>query len=374
MKKIYLEEVHQHDKVFYSGKIDPRILIHLADDIKVGEIQDAQRPLEKKHLQEIAEYVGGEDKGVLPGSVMLSTKFNSSGQIIRVHREKITIISEDGTTESQIRNYIFVPTTPSEIEQYKGVINIIDGQHRVFSFRDDVCSPDLKDTTVYEITFSLFETPKKRDRQMLFMVTNEKQKSVNPNLLLWLRLQLDLLSDKEETYYPIVSDLNNENCSPLKGRIIMNAEKISKGYKAKELIKILDKTFPESMLIGQVAANAQQKFDALCRYLQGWENFYGLSFQHPQKDTMTKISGLRYILWLFPLFWEISISERKPLNDDFIGKVISDLQSSTAQTNLFSDSILFRSEGGTAKAVKSHTALYKVWKAEKSSQSFNPLA
>ena len=40
--------------------------------------------------------------------------------------------------------------------------------------------------------------------------------------------------------------LNTEEFSPLKGRIIQSAEKISKGFKAKEIIKILGKTFPEN--------------------------------------------------------------------------------------------------------------------------------
>ena len=58
---------------------------------------------------------------------------------------------------------------------------------------------------------------------------------------MWLRDQLKLLSKPEEMYLPLVRLLNSENISPLKGRIIMSAEKISKGYKAKEIVKILSK-------------------------------------------------------------------------------------------------------------------------------------
>ena len=376
MKKIFLEPVRQYNEVFYTGKINPRLLIHLVSNIEVGEVQDAQRPLEEKHLRDISKYVGAE-KGILPGSVMLSTKRNGTDKLLRVQSEERTYSDVEGNNHSEKRYFILIPDSPDELEEYHDTLDIIDGQHRIFSFRDDFRSPDLKEDTTYEITFSLFELPLLAARQMLFMVTNEKQKAVNGNLLLWLRLQLQLLSDKEEKYLPLVSLLSNENASPLKGRIIMSAEKIPKGYKAKELVKILAKTFSSDLLIG-TELSQDEKFEAICRYLRAWELFYDLSFQSPQKDTMTKISGLRYILWLFPFFWKQSFTQKQQWNDVFVRQMLSNLRCAL-NTNLhlsdmFADSAVFRGEGATDKAVKDHIRCYELWLAEQNQSSFNPLA
>ncbi len=373
MRPIALIPVRQFGRTFYAGKLDPRLLIRLTDDIQVGDIQDAQRPLEEKHLREISAYVG-EEHGMLPGSVMLSTKRNEAGRLLKVQSEQVEVLLEDGSRRREERYFLEIPDREAEFEAYQGTLDVIDGQHRIFAFREDFRSPDVKDDIPYEITFSLFEVPTVRERQMLFMVTNEKQKAVSGNLLLWLRQKLGLLSERERKYYPTITELNTEHCSPLKGRIIMSAERIPKGYKAKELVKILAKTFPENMLVDASPATEEQKFDALCRYLRGWEAFYGLSFQEPGKDTMTKISGLRYILWLFPLFWKHAIEEQRPLNDEFVGEMIQALQESTGQETLFENSADFRGEGATDKAVKDHSSCCETFLTLRRRRTFNPLA
>ena len=75
MKKVRLTQVNQYGQAFYIGKYDPRVLVKLADQsIDVGSLQEAQRPLEEQHLQELSEYVSPRKKGMLPTSVMLGTK------------------------------------------------------------------------------------------------------------------------------------------------------------------------------------------------------------------------------------------------------------------------------------------------------------
>lgn len=375
MKKIEILKVEQRKDSFYIGKADPRVLIHLADDIQIGEVQDAQRPLEKRHLEDIAQYVGEED-GILPTSVLISTKNgNEKGKSITVKSEDVTITNSDGVSSNSIRYYLELPENDSEFENYKGTIDIIDGQHRLFSFREGVRSPELKDADIYEMTFSLFITPKIKERQKLFMVTNEKQKAVSGNLLLWLREKLGLLGDTEKRFYGIVSSLNTEECSPLKGRIIQSAEKIPKGYKAKELIKILNKAFPENnVIINQPLNDDDKKVDAICKYLHGWEEYYEVSYQRPEKGTITKISGLRYILWWFPTIWEQAVNEHRSLNDEFIKEIIDEIQKSIGEdNNIFEISANFRGEGATDKAVKDHINIWKAYHAQKNQQMFNPL-
>ena len=188
MKKVELMDVHQYDKAFYTGKINPRILVCMTDQsIDVSTLQDAQRPLEKNHLQDIADYVSPRTKGMLPASVMIGTRDD------RLELQQET--APDGT----VRYFIFFPETPEEARQYENSIDIIDGQHRLFAFADKYRDAEMKDSTIYEVAFSLFITPDLRTRRQLFTVTNEKQKSVNPNLLLFLKRQLDMLVGEYST-------------------------------------------------------------------------------------------------------------------------------------------------------------------------------
>ncbi len=378
MIRVDLEKIIQRNDEFFVGKADPRILVQLADDIQVGEVQDAQRPLEKKHLEEIAKYVG-EESGILPQSVLISTKQeNQYHNQIKVETEEVDVTYPDGETKKEKRYFAMIPDTPQELAKYRGTIDIIDGQHRLFSFSDAFRSIEMKDSDEFEMAFCLFVTPSIRERQQLFMVTNEKQKAVNGNLLLWLREKLGLLEDNEKRFYPIVNSLNSEEFSPLKGRIIQSAEKISKGYKAKEMIKILGKTFPENnVIISQSLPTDDKKVSALCKYIKGWEKYYDLSFQRPDKDTMTKISGLRYIMWWFPTFWETAINERKQFDDSYIGSIIEEIQDSLhSDYKIFDISANFRGEGATDKAVKDHINIWKAYHSlnQNTEQPFDPLA
>lgn len=361
MKKIYLDKVSQKGTVFYIGKVDPRILVRLTDNIQVGETQDAQRPLEKKHLQEISKYVG-EDDGILPSSILIATKqMNKNGKKIEILHEMITIQDSDGNSGVVDRSFMLVPENDAEFSQYEGTIDTIDGQHRLFSFRLDFVSPLLKDDEPYEMTFALFETPSINLRRQLFITTNEKQKAVSPNLILWLRESLGLIDQKEKKYLDLVKKLNEEEYSPLKGRIIMSAEKITKGYKAKEVVKILKKALPESnQLLEEAMPDTDLKAQVISNYLRGWESYYGLSFQRPKNDTMTKISGLRYILWWFPTFCEEAIEQDKKINDSFVKGMIEEIEDSISPNSIFDISSNFRGEGATDRAVKDHIGIWKM--------------
>ncbi len=73
MKKIYLTKIQQFNESAFTGSVDPRKLVKMADQsIEIGQVQDDQRPLDKKHIQEIAEHVGNQ--GILPTSVIVGTK------------------------------------------------------------------------------------------------------------------------------------------------------------------------------------------------------------------------------------------------------------------------------------------------------------
>ena len=366
MKKVYLIPVSQHDNTFFIGKYDPRKLVKMTNpDIDVNTLQEAQRPLDKKHLQEIADYASHDKQGMLPSSILIATKEN----------EKLVLKSEKVGNETKY--YIEFPETDAELANYSNTIDVIDGQHRLFAFDDKYRDPDFKDSEPYELPFSVFITPTIFVRRKLFTITNEKQKAVSPNLLLYLKSMLGMLDSAEETYLPLVKDLNDENVSPLKGRIIISAEKISKGYKAKELIKIFNKAKLADIIIGGNPISKENLVKALSIYLQGWESHYQVSFKSPGKETITKISGLRYIVLLFETFFDHSINTRKTFDVDFVKTVIQDLENAKqlneGQT-LFDDSMLFRGEGATVKLASDDANLLKAYLANKATDNFNPLA
>lgn len=367
MKKIPVLRVRQFGSDFYLGSYDPRLLVKMADQsIDVGYIQEAQRPLEKRHLQEISDYVGS-DRGFLPASVLIGTRI----------KDKLAVETETDET-GRTRYFIQFPSTEKELGEYENTIDIIDGQHRLFAFDDRYRSEELKDSTVYDMAFSLFVTPSLRTRQLLFTITNEKQKSVSPNLLLYLKSKLKMLRAEEERYLPLVQLLSSENRSPLKGRIIMSAEKITKGYKARELIKIFDKAKIGEITVGDPPAflTPEQLLKTVSAYLSGWETHYGLSYQKPGKETMTKISGLRYILLLFPVFFDHAVHVRRSFDQAFTQELIQELElikGLQPDETLFDRSLEFRGEGGTVKMAQDDAAILKAHLAGKLTGGFNPV-
>ncbi len=366
MKKVYLIPVSQHDSTFYIGKYDPRKLVKMTDpEIDVNTLQEAQRPLDKKHLQEIADYASHDKQGMLPSSILMATK------------ETDKLILETEMIDGEKRYYIEFPDSDSELANYSNTIDVIDGQHRLFAFADKYRDPDFKDSEKYELPFSIFITPTIFLRRKLFTITNEKQKAVSPNLLLYLKSMLGMLDSAESTYLPLVRALNEENVSPLKGRIIISAEKVSKGYKAKELIKIFSKAKVADIIMGGNPISQENLVKALSIYIQGWESDCQLSCKSPGKETMTKISGLRYIILLFETFFDHSINTRKTFDVSFVKTVIQDLEDSKQldeNQTLFDDSMLFRGEGATVKLAADDANRLKAYLANKATDSFNPLA
>lgn len=366
MKKVYLIPVSQHDSTFYIGKYDPRKIVKMTDPaIDVNKLQEAQRPLDKKHLQEISDYTSHDKQGILPSSILIATK----------ETDKLVLKTE--VVSGKTNYYIEFPDSKAELEDYSDTIDVIDGQHRLFAFNEKYRDPDFKDSEKYELPFSIFITPTIFVRRKLFTITNEKQKAVSPNLLLYLKSMLGMLDSAEEIYLPLVKALNDECMSPLKGRIVISAEKKTKGYKAKELIKIFNKAKLAEIIINGSPISKEDLSKALSRYIKGWENRYQVSYKSPGKETMTKISGLRYIILLFETFFDHSINTREPFDVKFVEGVIQDLENakqlSEGQT-LFDNSVLFRGEGATVKIAADDANLLKSHLAKKATDSFNPLA
>lgn len=286
--------------------------------------------------------------------------------------------------------FIDFPSTDEEVKSYGPLIDVIDGQHRLFAFHKDYIDTNIKAKEKFLMPFSIFETPLLEIRQSLFLVTNEKQKSVNPNLLLYLKEKLELLDNDEKKYYPLIKKLSDENISPLKGRIIMSAEKIKKGLKAKEILKIfkkakLDKVAQRVLQDELPTSNnsvsmANELFiKVFVEYLRGWEEYYGVRFNTPSESAITKISGFRYIVFLFETFVDQFLSETKnsgnhlKFNAEYVKEKVANLEAmkrkhaegvwKEGDTIFTCDDykLVFRGEGATVTMAQNDQSAFKTF-------------
>lgn len=308
MKRIYLQKIVQHNTICYIGKANPQDLVKVATKIEVGEIQDAQRPLNKKRLREIGIYIES-DKGILPNTLTLATK-----------DKRFDVKALDENTY-----FIDFPNTKDEFPKYEDAIEVMDGQHRLYSFWDDFRK--IKDDVNYEIGFTLYIEPTLEDRRRIFISCNEKQEKVSGNLLMWFRKRLGMLNEEDAELLTLVEDLNNN--TPLKGRIIMSAEKIKNGIKAKEIIAIFKKPKFRDMSVYERPFTRPEKFEVIRKYLKAWENVVGFSFQNPRKEdgAATKTAGLRYMLLLLPYIWQRTLDAQKKPKDfeEFFTSMLTEL-------------------------------------------------
>lgn len=304
MQKVYLQKIKQYSTDCYIGKADPRILVRIATKVGMSEVQDAQRPLNEKRVREIASYVN--DAGILPNTLTLATKDN-----------RFTI----SQTESGEGFYIELPNDESEFADYEDSIDVMDGQHRLYSFLPSIAS--IHDDNEYEIGFTLYIKPTLIDRQKIFISCNEKQEKVSGNLLMWFKEKLKMLSEGESEFWSLVSVLNNEY--PLKDRIIMSAEKKTHGIKAQQLCFILKASKINDLTINGSPLDEGQKVKVICTYLSAWETVVGFKYGEPSKGpgAAAKIAGLRYVLMLIPTIWDKAIAEHRKFDEDFIKETLN---------------------------------------------------
>lgn len=306
MQKIYLQKIVQYGNECYIGKIDPRILVRIATKIEMSTTQEAQRPLNEKRVKDIASYVK-DDTGILPNTLTIATK-NAKIKI-----EKCPELSEI--------MYAYFPSKEDEFEDFKDSIDVMDGQHRLYSFLPEIRL--ISDNVKYEIGFTLYDNPTLFQRRKIFISCNEKQEKVSANLLLWFREKLNMLSDDEKRFFGIVSQLSND--FPLKGHVITSAEKIKNGVKSKEITadlkhaKILELRSPNGSLSDNDIVTVIQ------RYLIAWQNVAAFDFatsSSKEAGVAVKMAGLKYMIYILPAIWDYSITCHEKFTQDFIERTL----------------------------------------------------
>lgn len=351
MKKHYISKVEQNGQEFFVLVANPRIIVKMILNVAAGQEQAAQRPWNEGRVREIAKYVARKFKdndnkksiGLIPNAPILNIK-------------KTIEIQKDSSGY-----YVELPDSPSEVKNYSDTIEVIDGQHRIRAFMDEYIHIDFSDNKKYEMVFTLFDKMSEREKREIFMITNEKQVKVPGNLLRLFKRELDLLNGDEKVF-DLVEILNKEDFSPLKGRIMMGAQKITKGYQESQISRILNgsgiyKAFTARHLPEEKMAKV------LSNYIKAWEKDYDVSYSEPGKETITKISGLRYILYLFPACLEILEGRKKTASVEEFLDIIKGLPSATDIEDVFTNEstvLSFRGETGTIQLAKDHGNQLKV--------------
>lgn len=172
---------------FYSLSMPSNVLAETCFVINRHEDPELgfQRELNEQRAKEIADYID-HGLGVIPSSIVLSAQ--SVAELEYSSRAKTL-----------------------SFEQRETSFLIIDGQHRVYSFRIA--------KNVLRVPVIIFNGLSKKDETRLFIDINSKQKGVSSELLLDIKRLADYESDTESFLRDVFDTFNNESTSVLYGRL-----------------------------------------------------------------------------------------------------------------------------------------------------------
>ncbi len=285
----------QKSKEIYIFTADPHYILELVGikDISKSD-KNFQRPYDEKRIAEIKRYILGRDKLYKKGKDVYAKGYIPNAIVLNLSN-KYKILEEQGKT------FITFPDN-GEIGKYKGSIEIIDGQHRLLAF-DDECIEQLAGKE-YQMCFVALRNLTDEEKKEIFMVLNERQKTVDKNILLRHKKLLNLLLEEEETRYEIISKLNSEEDSPFNKRIIMAGEKIKYGLKSTQIDEVLRSSKAIDKLIDSKNQISDKKYKIFKNYFNAWQkSFKDIWFN--KNNTLTKIAGFRFISYLFPYVYEV---------------------------------------------------------------------
>ena len=223
---------------FYLFKIEPHKLLHICnvphrrhESLKTKTSFGFQRAIKKTKIDKIVEFLKGKNGGPFPNNIVLA--YNHPSYPIK-NRKK----TPDGLKKEQI------PNTPMDqlltlcVEPNYGMWNVIDGQHRLFSYLDPSLEIEAKR---HQIIVLAYENIQIEDQVEMFVDVNEKQTAVDKNLIWDLYPEILEVSDVKHKVSKLAKKLN-ESETPLKNTIkYPSAPKQSVPIKMNSLCKLFIK-------------------------------------------------------------------------------------------------------------------------------------
>lgn len=331
MTKIKLIKIVQHEFEFFFMVADPRVVIRASKIPEASIHQDIQRPWDAGRVKEIASYVA-KKKNLAEGykDEALSKERYSKGLIPNcpiLDLTKMERITEEGG-----ESFIEIK------EEDKDLFNILDGQHRLIAFDDRHIDVDFANSEeVYQMGFIVWKAPRDDIKREMFMICNNKQEKVKSDILVSLMYDMKILTGEKETNYIIVKRLNEENMSPLKGRIKLGGNKIRNGLAATQLMDILKKSDIMSKFKNkETGVDVDAAVEKISAYIAAWYSI--CNGAEDNRHTLRKISGIRYMMFLAPYVFEYCRANQRKWNKEGFEFSIKKLNEETGCFDRFNKS------------------------------------
>ena len=175
-----------------------------------------QRVTEVSRLREIGEFLATGENSFLPNNIILNLK------------PDVQIVSDPDGRMATL-------TFPLDSGDYAFVV---DGQHRIFSFRNDY--RQLGDTDIFELPVVCFHNATEEVMGATFVSINVNQKPVNRDLLTQMKAILGLLdTDIDKACIELIHDLDEDQTSPLRSRILRYPKEKDKWIKTNQLAPVV---------------------------------------------------------------------------------------------------------------------------------------
>ncbi len=248
-----------------------------------------QRVTEVSRLREIGEFLATGENSFLPNNIILNLK------------PEVQISGDEDGKMATI-------TFPSDSGDYAFVV---DGQHRIFSFRNEY--RQLSDTDIFELPVVCFHNATEEVMGATFVSINVNQKPVNRDLLTQMKAILGLLdTDIDKACIDLIHDLDEDQTSPLKNRILRYPKEKDKWIKTNQLLPVVKGLLlPGGVLHDK---NHAERKRILIAYLdavshvfpEAWADHKGVTY------ALIQTSSLQLVLSLLP-----DIMQRCDFNEGF---------------------------------------------------------
>lgn len=275
-----------------------------------------QRPYDENRVAEIKNYVLGKDKLFKKGKDITATGYIPNAIVINLN--SMFKLEERGDDF-----FISFPEA-NKIKDFKNAIEIIDGQHRLLAFDKEVFEK-LRDD-IYQITFVAFFNLTMDEKREIFMVLNERQKSVSKNILLRHKKLLNLLLEEDETRYEVLSRLNADRDSPFFEKFIVGGEKIKYGIKIVEFDRDLNNSKALDDLINSSGQLRKDGYKLIKNYFNAWRVVFN-NIWFMNNNTITKMAGIRFMCHLFPSLYDILRNKDKNFKVEKFVQLIREIKS-----------------------------------------------
>jgi DGQHR domain-containing protein len=293
--KVEAQVLRQNDFTLYSFVLNSKVIkeISYALPRTTDDPKEIQRILSVSRCKDIGEYVQKPDS-VLPNSIVVN--LTSEVRIeATAHEDRVTVVF------------------PSEQGRFA---YLLDGQHRVCGFK-------YSGAVEFDLPVVALHSAADQIAGKVFADINSKQEKVSDVHLLDLYYQLKALPQDDAAVMDIVSLLNDDEDSPLKGRVKTMPGQKGSWIKNSFLKMILQPYIGKGGILSQ-KTSAQQAI-VFKAYLNAVKQLFPEAWGS-KKHVLTKAMGLEIIMSVFKdVVWLCQAQEGGQLTVDTFKKQLKPL-------------------------------------------------